>query len=186
MSLSLNLPKKRILEVLGETGKPVKISEIAKRVGLSLPASMMHLIWMKRNGIVDTPEKGYYVITELGKETLNVPYLDKKRALTLLSSVPKDKAFHFWTKDGRYLGVYAVSLDDFYYKIQTIDVHSLEFHIFRRDVEHWLQALGDVELAKKISMIRNMSVTGEELREKVSKIFRSRCEELRNALLNSP
>lgn len=182
MSLSLNLPKKNILRVLGEAEKPIKVNKVAENVGLSLPASMMHLIWMKRKGLVNTPEKGYYTITELGKETLSFPTLDKRRALTLLNSVSEKKAFYFRTKDGHYLDIYAVSLDDFYYKLQTIDIHSLEYHVYRKDVELWLENLGDVELARKIGAVKRTGLSGEELRKELSKIFRTRSEELRNTL----
>ena len=170
--------KKRILEVVWEAGKPVKSQEVAKQTGLIVPSSTMHLLWLRKAGYVSTPEKGYYAITNLGKEMLGLPSVDKERALSILRSVPSEKAFHFYTEIDRYTGVSASSLNDLCDKIQTIDLRSMEFHVPRGDFKFWFHDLGDMELAKRMDLIREAGLSGEALRKKVYETVKSRCEEL--------
>jgi ribosome biogenesis GTPase A len=80
---------------------------------------------------------------------------------------------------GGSLGIEANSLQDFCDKIQKIDLKALEFHMPRKDFENWLQHLGDAELAKKMTVIREQGASGEELRKKVYEATKSRCEELK-------
>ena len=169
---------KRILEVVWEAGKPVKSQEVAKQTKLSIPSSTMHLLWLRKAGYVSTPEKGYYAITGLGKETLGLPKVDKERALSILSPVPPEKAFYFYTEVDRYTGVSASSLNDLCNKIQTIDLRSVEFHVPRGDFRFWFHDLGDLELAKRMDLIREAGLSGEDLRKKVYETVKSRCEEL--------
>jgi len=154
--------------------------EMAKQMGLSIPSSTMHLLGLRRAGYVSTPEKGYYAITNLGKEVIGLPRIDKEQALDILRAVPPEKAFHFYTETDRYTGVYASSLDDFSNKIQTIDVRSIEFHVSRGDLESWFHDLGDLELARRMGLIREMRLPQESLRKAVYDAVKSRCEELAN------
>jgi len=176
--MSTSQVKKRILEVVWEVGKPVKSQEVAKQMGLSIPSATMHLLWLRKAGYVSTPEKGCYAITNLGKETLGLPKLDKERALSILRSVPSEKAFHFYTEVDRYTGVSASSLNDLCNKIQTIDLRSVEFHVPRGDFKFWFHDLGDLELAKRVDLIKEAGLLGEDLRKRVYETVKSRCEEL--------
>ena len=176
--MSVSQAKKKILEILWEDGKPLKSREVAKQMKLSIPSSTMHLLGLRKAGYVSTPEKGYYAITNLGKEIIGMPRIGKERALDILRAVPLEKAFHFYTETDRYTGVYANSLNDLCSKIQTIDIRSVEFHVPRGDLEFWFPDLGDLELAKRMSLIRGTGLSGEDLRKKVYETVKSRCEEL--------
>jgi len=169
---------KKILEILWEVREPIKSREIAEKMGLNVRSSTMHLLRHVKAGYVFTPKKGYYTITEKGKEEIGLPRIDKAKALALLSPVPIEKAFHFHTGINQYLGIYANSLNDFREKIQTIDLKSIEFHLPRGDFEFWFHDLGDQELTKRIVLISKMGFSGEGLRKKVYETIKDRCEEL--------
>jgi len=176
--MSVGQAKKKILEMLWEAGKPLKSREVAKHMRLSIPSSTMHLLRLRKEGYVSTPEKGHYTITNLGREMIGMPSIDKERALDILRAVPVEKAFYFCTETDQYTGVYANSLSDLCNKIQTIDIRSVEFHVPRGDLEFWFHDLGDSELAKRISLIKGTYLSGEDLRKKVYETVKSRCEEL--------
>jgi len=171
--------RKKILETLWEAGKPMRSWEIAEKMGIGIPSSTMHLLRLIEAGYVSTPQRGHYTITVHGREVLGLSKIDREQALRILSSVPSEKAFHFYKGRDQYLQVFANSIDDFCGKIQTVDVESLEFHVPRRDFELWFEGLGDDELAEKMGQIRKMSLSGEHLRKKVYETVRSRCEELK-------
>ena len=168
----------KTLQILWAAGKPMKLEEIAKKIGIGPSSTMGYLLGLIKAKYVSVPQKHYYAITSLGKQVLGLPKIDKKLALNILSSLPLEKAFHFHTGISQYLGVYANSLKDFADKIQKIDSKSIKFHLPRRDFELWIRDLGDPELSKKISLIRRTSLSGENLRKEVYETVKSRCEEL--------
>jgi DNA-binding transcriptional ArsR family regulator len=176
--MSVSQIKRKILEVLWVSGKPMSVQDLTEKTGLNISSSMVHLLWLRKAGYVSTPEKSYYTITKTGKEAIGLPKLTKEKALHILRELPKEEAFHFYTGIDQYVGVYANSLNDFCDKIQTINVKSIEFHAPRRDFELWLDSLGDLELAKIMGIIRRTSLSGENLRKKVYESVKSRCEEL--------
>jgi hypothetical protein len=178
--MELNPIKKKILETLWQEGRPLKPKEIAQKTGLEFPSCMMHLIGLKKLKHVYTPEKGCYTITNHGKQALGFPKINTKKASEILSPVSSEKAFYFYAGIGKYLGLCATSLPDFCDKIQTVNIESVKFHVSRKDFEFWLEGLGDLELAKRLSLIREEGVEGEELRKRIYETVKSRCEELRN------
>jgi len=171
--------KMKILEKLWEEGQPMKSKEVAQKVGLGIAATTMHLLGLKKTGHVVAPQHGYYAITELGKEALGLPKIDKAQATKVLSHLPADKAFHFYTGMHEYLGVHANSLSDFCDKVEKVSVKSVEFHVSRRDFENWFKSLGDTELAKRMSVIHSMNLHGEDLKKKVHEAAKLRLEELK-------
>jgi Mn-dependent DtxR family transcriptional regulator len=177
--MSLGEEKMRILELLWEQGQPMMMKDVAQKLRLKVAATNMHLLGLKRTGHVSTPKHGYYAITELGKETIGLSKTDKTAASKILSHVATDKAFHFYTGVHQYTHVIAHSLSEFVDKMQKIDVKSVEFHVPRKDFEHWVQSLGDSELAKRLGAIRNMHVHGEDLRTRVYESVKHRVEELK-------
>ncbi|MEM0007284.1 MAG: DUF5752 family protein [Candidatus Bathyarchaeia archaeon] len=176
--MSLSPVKKLILETVWMLNKPVKPMEVAEEVGLGFPTVMMHMLGLTKMGYVKAVEKGYYTITEKGRETLGLPTINDEKARQILEYVPLDKAFYFYADIGKPLGVYATSLGDFCEKIQKIDIGSIEFHLNRGDFEAWFSGLGDIELAKKTALIRERKMSGEELRSKLYEVVRSRYKEL--------
>jgi len=168
----------KILEVLWAAGKPMSLEEIGKKMGIDASSTMGYLLGLIKAKYVSVPQKHYYAITNLGKQALGLPKMDKKLALNILSSLPLEKAFHFYIGVNQYLGVYANSLKDFAEKIQKIDLKSIEFHLPRKDFELWVHDIGDPELSKKISLIRGRSLSGENLRKEVYETVKFRYEEL--------
>jgi DNA-binding transcriptional ArsR family regulator len=178
--MQLNPVKKAILETLWRKGKPLTPLEVARELGMkNQRQAMMHLLNLRSMEYVSSPGKNCYAITELGKEAMGLPRISKKEASQILHPKPPESAFRFYKEMGRSLGIEANSLQDFCDKVQKIDLRSLEFHMPRKDFENWLQHLGDAELAKKIAVIREQGVSGEELRQKVYEVTKSRCEELK-------
>jgi hypothetical protein len=155
------------------------LKDVAQKLGLKVAATNMHLLGLKRTGHVLTPKHGYYAITEPGKEALGLPKADKALASKILSHVSADKAFHFYTGIHQYTHVIAHSLAEFADKVQKIDVKSIEFHTPRKDFEHWVQSLGDTELAKRLGWIRSMRAHGEDLRTRVYEAVKHRLDELK-------
>jgi len=158
--------------------KPSKATDIAKETGVSFPSVMMHIIGLTRMGFIESPEKGYYIINEKGKKALGFPEVDKEKASEILAYLPLEKSFHFYADFGKPLNVHAASLSDFCDKILKVDINSVEFHLNRGDFEAWFMGLGDNELARKTLLLRELKMSGEELREKIHEIVKNRCEEL--------
>jgi hypothetical protein len=95
----------------------------------------------------------------------------------ILRTVPREKAFYFFTSIGNYTGSNAVSLREFMEKINAVNVKSLEFHLCRGDFEKWTaEVLEDKWLANEINRIMRSGLTGESLRNQlhltVSRHFR--------------
>jgi DNA-binding transcriptional ArsR family regulator len=176
--VSLSPVKRLVLETIWMLNKPVKPVEVAEEVGLSFPTVMMHVVGLTRMGYVKAVEKGYYTITDKGREALGLPMINGEKARQILSYVPAEKAFYFYTDIGKPLGIFASSLSDFCEKIQKIDNVSIEFHLYRGDFEAWFNGIGDVELARKTALLRERKLSGEELRKKLYEIVKNRCEEL--------
>jgi len=171
--------KMKILQKLWEEGQPVKSKDVAQKLGLGIAATTMHLLGLKKSAHVFTPQHGYYAITDLGKEAIGLPKIDKAHATKILSHMPADKAFHFYTGMHQYLGIHANSLSDFCDKVEKVSVKSVEFHVSRRDFENWFKSLGDAELAKRMSVVHSMNLRGEDLRKKVHEAAKLRLEELK-------
>jgi DNA-binding MarR family transcriptional regulator len=177
--MSLVEAKIKILDVLWAEGRPVKPKDVAEKAGLKVSATTMHLLGLKKGGYVNTVQPGFYAITELGKEAIGLPKIDKAQAGKILSHMSADKAFHFYTGVHQYTHVIAHSMAEFVDRLQKIDVKAVEFHVSRKDFEHWIQGLGDLELAKKLGAIRNARLHGEDLRTRVYEAVKHRLEELK-------
>lgn len=87
----------------------------------------------------------------------------------ILRTVPREKAFYFFTSIGNYTGTSASSLKEFMEKINEVNVKSLEFHLHRGDFEKWTaEVLQDTELAGDIKKLQKQSLTGNGLRDQLS------------------
>ncbi|MBX5329120.1 MAG: DUF5752 family protein [Candidatus Bathyarchaeota archaeon] len=86
----------------------------------------------------------------------------------ILRTVPREKAFYFFTSIGNYTGVSASSLKEFVEKINEVNVKSLEFHLYRGDFEKWIdEVLQDKELAEGIRRLQKVNLAGEVLRNQL-------------------
>jgi len=91
---------------------------------------------------------------------------DSSRAL---KTVPREKAFYFFTSIGNYTGVSADSLKEFIAKINEVNIKSVEFHISRGDFEKWVSdVLQDSELAAEMKRLQRLNLTGNSLRDQLN------------------
>ena len=171
-------PKAKILELLWRVENPLGLREVSDRTGLKARSVNMHLFGLVSLGYASKSEGGSYTITESGKEAIGFPKVDVKFAEKVLSNMPQEKVFHFYSGIGQPAGISSSSLVDFCDKVKTADVKSVEFHMTRGDFERWVHSLGDVELAKRLRLIREEGPKGEALRERLHGALRSRCDRL--------
>jgi len=175
---SLSQMKGNILRLLWEIENPVNLREVSEKTGLENRSANMHLLGLRRAGYVSVLQGGRYTITELGREILGFPKVDENMARRILTKTSPNRAFHFYTAIGQPLEVYSDNLVDFCDEIKTVDIESVEFHTGRGDFELWVHFLGDIELAKRLNLLRKANLTGETLRERVCKTLKYRCDEL--------
>ena len=168
----------KILMALWAAGKPMTIQGISEKAGLTSSLTIEYLEGLMKAKYVSVPQEQYYAITNLGKQALGLPKVDKKLALNIMSPVSVERAFHFYYGLNQHSGVYADSLKDFVDKIQNIDLKCIEFHIPRKDFELWIRSLGDLELSKKLELLRMRRLSGENLRKEILETVNSRYEEL--------
>ena len=169
----------KILVELWAVGKPMTLEWLAEKVGLASSSTMGNLLGLIKVKYVSVPQMHYYAITSRGKRAIGLPTLDKNLAQNILSLVSLENAFHFYYNIDKYTGVYAISLKDFVDKIQKIDLESITFHLSRKDFENWICSLGDIELSKRLGLIRNAKLSGENIRKKLYETVNSRYEELK-------
>jgi len=158
--------------------KPEKAVNIAKENGKDFPSVMMHIIGLTRMGYTTSPKKGLYILTEKGKQALGIPEINGDNARTLLADMPQDKTFHFYASLGKPLGLQAHGLKDFCNKILEVNSDSIDFHVNRGDFEAWFSGVGDVELAKKVALLKEKKLTGEALSRKLRELVNNRCKAL--------
>ena len=83
----------------------------------------------------------------------------------ILRTLPREKAFYFFTSIGNYTGESASSLKEFMDKINEVNVKSLEFHFYRGDFEKWIaEVLEDKDLAEEVRKLHGYSSTTDKLR----------------------
>ena len=99
----------------------------------------------------------------------------------ILKTVPREKAFYFFTSIGNYTGSSAASLKEFMGRINEVNVKSLEFHLGRGDFEKWVaDVLQDQELAAEIKRLQKQNLTGNGLRDQLSFVVSRRVKRLTN------
>lgn len=97
----------------------------------------------------------------------------------ILRTLPREKAFYFFTSIGNYTGESAASFKEFMDKINEVNVKSLEFHLYREDFEKWIaETLEDQELAKEIESLRIQNYSGPVLKEQLYNIITKHYEKL--------
>jgi len=109
--------------------------------------------------------------------------LNEKMNSRTLRTLPREKAFYFFTSIGNYTGESATSLKEFTDKISEVNVKSLEFHFYRGDFEKWTaEVLEDKELAEQIGTLRKMSPIGEKLKNGLYRVLIVRYSKLKSTL----
>ena len=174
----LSKAKMDILEFLWRVNRPANLREIAGGIGLKTRCVNMHLINLRRGGYVATISDGSYMLTDLGREALGIPKIDRMMAEKILSGTSGEMAFHFYIDIDKPLMISSSSLMDFCEKIRYVELRSIEFHLSRGDFEAWISALGDIDLARRLKIIRESNLMGEELREEIYRAVKSRCDDL--------
>lgn len=99
----------------------------------------------------------------------------------ILSSMPYETGFHFYTALGNYTGITATSLSEFAEKLQTLPIASITFHFYRDDFQKWIRGtLNDEELAVRIDDLKQWSSwsSDENLRKDLVKLLNKRINEL--------
>lgn len=118
------------------------------------------------------------------REDLHFEVLSRDQITRILGTLTQDKAFIFYEDIGRPVGDSATSLTEFCNKINAIAPASLSFHLKRGDFENWTKnALGDIELASRISKIRKAQAQWKRdttLRRKLHAVIRDRVVELQD------
>ena len=164
----------------------MKAVQIAAENKKEFPPTMMHLLGLTRMGYVSSPEKGLYQLTENGKKVLGIAVVNKEAAKSILAYAPHDKSFEFYLSVGNPLHVHAHSIQDFANKLTRVDTKSIEFHSNRGDFEAWFKSLGDQELAKKVAVLKDKKLAGEELRTRLHDVVEQRCQELMSITGQAP
>jgi len=86
-------------------------------------------------------------------------------------TLPREKAFYFFTSIGNYTGESASSLKEFMEKINQVNVKSLEFHLYRGDFEKWItEVLENRRLAEDIVKLQKTNPLGDQLRNQLHAI----------------
>lgn len=97
----------------------------------------------------------------------------------ILKMLPREKAFYFFTSIGNYTGESAASLKEFLAKINEVNVKSLEFHLYRKDFEKWIdETLEDKELAIEIRSLRSLNYSGTMLKDHLYSVVAKHYERL--------
>jgi hypothetical protein len=112
--------------------------------------------------------------TEFTKQTKEKKIVYDKKTCNALSNEPK-KAFHFYKDVDQPTNIFSDNLKDFYKKIKTLEIESIEFHMSRRDFELWFDYLGENELSKRLKLIWGTNLKGELLRKRIYYTVKNWC-----------
>ena len=104
--------------------------------------------------------------------------ISESKIRKILSTVPHDKGFNFFTGIDRNTEETANSLEIFGQKLEIINDESVMFHFRRNDFQNWIKTtVGDDVLAERINHIsRQLSV--EDLRNELVKTVQTRISQL--------
>jgi len=101
------------------------------------------------------------------------------KIVKILSNVPKENEFRFYTRINQNTGEIATNLENFAEKLQEVNIDSLKFHFLRNDFQKWIEyTVGDEVLAKEINQI-NRQLSDEDLREKLVMTVKARIAKLK-------
>jgi hypothetical protein len=105
--------------------------------------------------------------------------ISDSKIVKILSTVPHDKGFHFFTDLSRNTGETATSLETFAQKLAKINADSVKFHFQRKDFQNWIQTtVGDGVLAERINHISGQ-LPVEDLRSELVQTVQKRISQLK-------
>ncbi len=104
----------------------------------------------------------------------------REEAAKILSDVNPENAFVFSLGEGSFTGKTASNLSTFCEALETVDLKSVQFHLYRKDFENWVRFLGDDALALQMAKIRATPFDGEQTRVRVVKAISERIAQLRS------
>lgn len=105
--------------------------------------------------------------------------ISDSKIVKILSTVPHDKGFHFFTDLGQDTGETATSLETFAQKLEKIGADAVTFHFQRKDFQNWIQTtVGDGVLAERVNRVSGQRPV-EDLRSELVKTVRERISQLR-------
>jgi hypothetical protein len=174
----LSPDKYKVLRAFLNHNDSVKPTQIAKEMGKKFPSVMMHILGLTKIGYLVSTKKGYYKITNKGKNYLGLSMITKEFARELLTGKFKNKVFNFYLDLNQPINLQADNLQSFVSALKTVSVESVEFHMRRADFRKWIFGLGDLELADKIELLEKSDFVGESLRKKLHVTVFNRCVEL--------
>ena len=104
--------------------------------------------------------------------------ISESKIRKILSTVPHDRGFNFFTDLDRNTGETANNLETFGQKLEIINGDSVMFHFQRNDFQNWIKTtVGDDVLAERINHIsRQLSV--EDLRNELVETVQTRISQL--------
>ena len=104
--------------------------------------------------------------------------ISDSKIVKILSTVPHDKGFHFFTDLDRNTGETATSLEAFAQRLEEIGAGAVTFHFQRKDFQNWVQTtVGDGVLAERINHISG-ELPVEDLRNELVKTVQKRISQL--------
>jgi len=119
---------------------------------------------------------GYFMLKYAASKEQDI---SESKIVKILSTVPHDKGFHFFTDLGCNTGETAMSLEAFAQKLERINADSVKFHSQRKDFQNWIQTtVGDGVLAERLNHI-NGQLPVEDLRSELVKSVQKRLSQLR-------
>jgi predicted transcriptional regulator len=147
----------RVLKIMSEVSHRMDLNEFACLVELSADETFQCIQDLAKTGYLKKSGGGYG-ITEKGKAVLKAQW-----------PVADGLEFRFSTEVEQPTGAVAKSLREFYDAVKTIDVASLEFHVYLGDFTSWARAvLKDEALAADFEDARQSELRGESLRKRIA------------------
>ena len=104
--------------------------------------------------------------------------ISESKIRKILSTVPHDRGFNFFTGIDHNTGEIANSLETFAQKLETINGDSVMFHFRRNDFQNWIKTtVGDDVLTERINHI-SQQLSVEDLRKELVKTVQTRISQL--------
>ena len=160
----------KILQIMNTITGRVSLKEFTKMVDLQPRQVLKNMQELTKAGLLKKVGNGFST-TEMGRAAIKV-----------LSTVPEEKGFRFYTDVDQYLGFSARSLKEFYSQVEKVEPRVLEFHVSRGDFETWVRSIfEDNFFAEKLAQLRKLEFKGERLKDEILNLARnaySKYEEL--------